>query len=846
MRLNKILLSFLLVVISAGHALAGKSDVNHPDSLPVMDYNYPKRYILKDINITGVNFINPTLVASYIGINKGDTIDIPGNYITNAVQKLWDQKFYSDIQAVVEIEQDSAYLELRLKERPRVSEWDIEGVSSGHRKKLIEDVVKLRKHSTLSEYTVQNAVNSIKKFYIDKGFLNVEVTPVLRNDTLKLNNTNFVTMTFNVDKGPRIKIKEIHIRGNEQLEEAKLKRAMKNTREKTLVNFFKSSKLNQEKLDKDKISLVEYMQSKGFRDAAYLSDSVYTINDKRIGMVIDVYEGDKYYFRDITWTGNVKYSDKVLDNLLGIKKGDVYDKKTMNSRLGLDAESVMTGTLNVSSLYKDDGHLAFNLEPVETIVANDSIDIDMRIQEGKQFRINEVTIGGNTRTNDRVIRRELDTRPGELYSQSLLVNSLRRIGSMGHFTENIIPDIMPVSDQLVDIKFNVEETSNDQLEVSGGWGAGTFVASVGITFNNVAMRNFFKKDYWRPYPAGDNQKINLRFQTNGVYYKSFSFTFFEPWLGGHKPNSFSISAYYSDQSNAYYTFQKATAHFGTAGASIMFGKRLAWPDPFFTISAQLNYQAYILDNWNSFIIKNGNSNIFSLSFQLSRNSLDHPIFPRSGSEFTLKGTFTPPYSAFRPDSYYTDPTKTLNDYYKWVEYYKVEGGFKWFFPMLNNQKLVLMVRGDFGYLGHYKNTKYAKSPFEGYSVGGDGITGYDIYGVNYIGLRGYKESSLTPYASRGGEQAQAYTKYTVELRYPFVSQGSTMVFGLIFAEGGNAYYGWRQFNPFDLKKSLGAGVRLYLPIIGLLGLDWGYGFDAPVPGAKRGGSNFHFSIGQTF
>ncbi|MBE9487825.1 MAG: outer membrane protein assembly factor BamA [Bacteroidetes bacterium] len=811
------------------------------------NYLNPKKYILKDVKVSGVNFINPNLIISSMGIIKGDTIDLPGAYITNAIQKLWSQNYYSDVKAFVTVAQDSAYLEFVLKERPRVSTWEIKGVTPSHRKKLLDEVLKLRKSADLSDYTIKNNINSIKKFYVDRGFLNVDVTTTQRNDTIQINNTNFVILTFHVDKKEKVKIKEIFFEGQKDLKESQLKSAMKNTKEKTLRNFFKTAKFNKVKFDADKMILIDYMNSKGYRDATFISDSLYVINEKRVGLKIKLYEGKKYFYRNISWTGNVKYTKEQLNKLLNTKRGEVYDKKNLYNRLGLDGESIMKGEMNISSIYKDDGHLAFKIEPVETVISGDSIDIDIRISEGKQYRINDVRISGNTRTNDRVIRRELDSRPGELYSQALIVNSLRRISSMGHFTDQIIPDIQPISDGLVDVKFILEERPTDQLEVSGGWGGGMFVASVGVTFNNVAMRNIFKKDAWTPYPAGDNQKLNLRFQTNGSYYSSFQFSFLEPWLGGKRPNSLNVSSYYSRQTDAYYAFQKATASFSTIGVSASFGKRLSWPDPFFVFTTSVNYQSYLLDNWkNYFIIQDGQSNIISFQAQISRNSVDHPIYPRHGSEFRVSATFTPPYSMFRSDDFYNDSVNDKEDYYKWIEYYKIEAGYKWHFPMLAEDKLVLMARADFGYLGHYKNTKNAMSPFEGYSVGGDGVSGYDIYGVSDIALRGYSDGALTPSANSGGDQAKSYTRYSVELRYPFVMESSTSVFGYVFAEGGNAYKGWRDFDPFDLKKSLGVGVKLFLPMVGMLGIDWGYGFDSPVEGKPKSGSNFHFSIGQTF
>lgn len=849
--LKLLILTFVTIAFSGGVYAQSDEKTISQDSLQVtrelntMDYIKPGKYILKDIRVHGVKYVNSELIINSAGLVRDEEITIPGDYISSAIRKLWSQKTYSDIKFYVSVEGINAYLDIYMKERPRITNWEFKGVKSGEEKQLHEKL-KLAKHSELSDYVLHGATNNIKDYFHEKGYLNTSIDITQRNDTIQQLQNNFVIITFNIDKGKKMKIKDIEFEGNVALESKKLRGALKDTKEKTLINLFKSAKFNKKKFEADKDNLIDYMQSKGYRNALILTDSIYQIGDNRLGLKIKVSEGNKYYFRNISWTGNVKNSTEKLDLILGIKKGDVYDKKTLESRLGRDGESVMSGALTVSSIYQNAGHLTFQLDPVETVISGDSIDMDIRISEGKPFTVNEVIIKGNTRTTDRVIRRELLTRPGELYSQDLLISSLRQVQTMGHFTENISPQPIPVSDGLVDIEFNLEERPNDQFEVSGGWGGGVFVASVGVTFNNIAMRNFFKRSAWKPYPTGDNQKLSLRIQTNGAYYQSYQASFFEPWLGGKKPNSFSVSMHYSSESNGNIYFgRKGDGSFATTGISLSYGKRLAWPDPFFTLSGSLSYQAYLLDNWDYFKIRDGSSNIFTISAQLERNSIDYPIYPRSGSQLSLQASFTPPYSAFRSNNFYDNPNLSDAKAYKWIEYYQIDANLKWYLSALPNNKLVFMASADFGYLGHYKNRDKAISIFEGYSLGGDGVSGYSVYGVNDIGLRGYENGSLTPGVDRG-EQARLYNKLTFEVRYPIIMEASTSIYGLIFAEGGNAFDGWRDYNPFNLKRSAGAGLRLFLPIVGMFGIDWGYGFDRVPNTNKKGGSQFHFSIGKQF
>lgn len=812
--------------------------------LSTMDYVKPGRYTLKDVRVHGVKYGSPELITNSVGLIRGEEIDIPGDYISSAIRKLWSQKVYSDIKIYVTIEGGDAIIDIFMKERPRISRWEFTGVKTSEEKQL-KDKLKLT-FSELSDYVIHGTSNNIKSYFEEKGFLNTQVEITQRIDTTSKLKNSSVIATINIDKGEKMKLKKITFEGNEAVSSKKLKGSLKDTKEKTLLNMFKTAKFNRKKFEADKANLIDYMQSKGYRNAAIAEDSLYQISDDRLGLKIKIVEGSKYYFRDIKFTGNVKYPTDQLKLILGIQRGDVYDKKTLESRLGTDQKSAMDGSTTVSSIYNNTGHLAFQIDPVETVISGDSIDMDIRISEGKPFTVNEVRIIGNTRTTDRVIRRELLTRPGELYNQEMLINSLRQVQAMGHFTDNMNPVPIPVSDGLVDIELNLEERPNDQFEVSGGWGGGVFVASVGVTFNNIAMRNFFKKSAWRPYPTGDNQKLSLRIQTNGSYYQSYQASFFEPWLGGKKPNSFSVSVHYSSESNGnWYRGRKGDGSFATTGLSLSYGKRLSWPDPNFVLSGSIAYQAYLLDNWDYFMIKDGTSNIITISGQLERNSVDHPIYPRNGSQLSVMLSLTPPYSAFRAKDYYDDPNLTDRKAYKWIEYYQIDANLKWYLSTLPNKKLVFMASADFGYLGHYRNREKAISIFEGYSLGGDGVSGYSVYGINDIGLRGYENGSLTPYADQG-MQARLYNKYTFEVRYPIIMEASTSIYALVFAEGGNAFGGWRDYNPFNLKKSAGAGLRLFLPIVGMFGIDWGYGFNK-VPGTnKKGGSQFHFSIGKQF
>jgi len=797
----------------------------------------PKLYHIRNVNIRGVEHMNENLIRSTSGLIPGDTIYLPSTYISNSITRLWGQRYFSDVKVGATIEGDSVDIELFVKERPRVYNWDFvgEGVGRGKQKDLAEKL-KLRRGTELSDYVIDRNERLIKKEFVEKGFRNVEVKTEIENDPQM---ENAVNVTFHIDRKERVRVGEITFAGNEQFKAKRLRRAFKKTHQKS-INIFQNTKLKMEDYEEDKNLLVEFYNSRGYRNATIVSDSIYDINEKRIGIHLNVTEGDKFYIRDVKWVGNSVYETDMLNNMFGVKKGDTYDKKSMHKRLGIGRET-NPEEMSVSSLYQNNGYLMSQIEPTEIVVAKDTIDMEIKVFEGKPFTVNEVGITGNNRVNDEVIRRELTVYPGSLYNRQMLMYSLRQLTGMGHFDpENLQPDIQPVSDELVNINFPLAEQASDQFNIAGGWGSGSFVGSVGITLNNLSTRNLFKKGTWTPYPGGQNQKFSISGQTNGTYYKALAVSFTDPWVGGRKPNSFTFSAHWSEQNNAYYIWQDATMHFRTLGIAAGLGKRLSWPDPNFTLYIEAQYRRYALKNWDYFIMSNGSANDISLKVSFGRSTIDQPIYPRSGSEFSATLSLTPPYSAWDGIDY-SDETLSEQTRYKWIEYHRWQFKGRWFQALTRNDKLVLMAAAEMGFLGHYNKNKV--SPFERFEVGGDGMSGYTIYGVDIIGLRGYEDGALDPV---NGNYSVAYNKYTMELRYPIILKPSSQVFALAFLEGGSGFNSWREFSPFKIKRSAGVGVRLYLPIVGLLGIDWGYGFDAPMNDSKPSGGQFHFTMGKSF
>ena len=808
--------------------------VDFPTDAPVIgDDN--RLYFLRKVNFHGTRNFDPTVLERASGLIAGDSIYLQSSFIHNAINRLWAQRYFADISIGATIEGDQVELEVFLKQRPRVSEWKFAGISNSKQKDLLEEF-KLKKGTELSDYIIDKNTKLIKNYYGEKGFLDTEVDLRIEDDTL-INDA--VKVTFVIDKKNRVKVGQINFDGNDNFTDKRLRRTFKKTHQPSIL-FWQNRKLKDADYAEDKELLLDFYNSQGYRNATILTDSIYRIDEKNLGIDIKVAEGNKYYIRDISWVGNSVFPTEQLQRMFGVKKGDTYDRKSMHKRLGIGKE-MNPEEMSVSSLYQNDGYLMSQVEPSEIIVGQDSIDLEIKIFEGKQFTINNVDISGNMRVDDEVIRREIYTRPGELYNRALLMQTIRTLMSFGHFNaENIVPNIQPVSNDLVDINWPLEEQASDQFNIAGGWGSGSFVGSVGITLNNLSMRNFFKKNAWQPYPSGQNQRLSISGQTNGTYYKALAISFTDPWLGGRKPNSFTLSAHISESNDALYAWQSATQYFRSVGVAAGLGKRLDWPDPYFTMYAEAAYQRYGLKGWSSFIMANGVANTVSLKFVFGRNSVDQPIYPRRGSEFTASLQLTPPFSLMDGKDYQS-ANLSDQDRYRWIEYHKWNLKAQWFYPLTQNNNLVLMAKAEMGYLGHYN--KYKVSPFERFNVGGDGMTGYNIYGVDVIALRGYEDGALDPV---GESYSVAYNKYTIELRYPIVLKPSSQIYVLGFLEGGNGFSSWKSFSPFKIKRSAGVGVRLYLPIVGMLGIDWGWGFDPAAGKTSPSGSQFHFVLGQQF
>ena len=797
----------------------------------------PRLFHIRNVNVHGVEHLDHNQLRAAAGLIPGDSIYLPSDYISHSISRLWSQRYFSDVKIGASIEGDSLDLELFLQERPRVYQWFVigDGIGRGKQKDLLEKL-KLKRGSELSDYIIDRSERLIKKDFADKGFRNAEVQTIIENDTLI---KNAVNVTFKVTKNEKVKVGKITFEGNEKFDDKRLRKTFKKTRQKSW-NIFKSSKFKADEYKEDKNLLLDFYNSRGYRNATILSDSIYKISDNRIGIHLNLTEGEKFYIRDVRWVGNSVYETDYLQHMFGVEKGDTYDKKSMHKRLGVGRE-MDPEAQSVASIYQNSGYLMSQVDPTEIVVGKDSIDIEVRIFEGKPFTINEVGISGNIRVDDEAIRRELAIYPGMLYDRSLLMYTLRQLMGMGHFdAESLQPDIQPVTDDLVNVNFPLTETASDQFNIAGGWGSGSFVGSVGITLNNLSTRNMFRKGQWRPYPMGQNQKFSISGQTNGTYYKAIAASFTDPWVGGRKPNSLTVSAHWSEQNNAYYIWQSSTMHFRTLGIALGLGKRLKWPDPNFTLYVEGQYRRYALKNWDYFIMKNGVAHELSVKIAFGRSTIDQPIYPRKGSEFSITATLTPPYSAWDGRDY-SNTSMPDNVRYKWIEYHRWELKGKWFQALSNNGDLVLMAAAEMGYLGNYNRHK--TSPFQRFEVGGDGMSGYTIYGVDIIGLRGYEDGALDPVNSN---YSMAYNKYTVELRYPVILKPSSQIFVLGFLEGGSGFNSWREFSPFKIKRSAGVGVRVYLPIVGQLGLDWGWGFDAPMGDTRRSGGHFHFTLGQSF
>ncbi|MBA7683373.1 Outer membrane protein assembly factor BamA [subsurface metagenome] len=648
-----------------------------------------------------------------------------------------------------------------------------------------------------------------------------------------------IDLHIKVDKNQRVKIQEIIFEGNEVYNDRRLRGLMKKTKQRDL-NIFKGSKFIEAEYKEDKKKLMQFYNENGYRDAKILNEELVHLSDKRIGLQLTIFEGNQYYIKSITWIGNTKYPSKYLSLILGMKVGDLYDQKMLQDRLSIDEDAI-------TSVYMDNGYLFFSINPVEANIENDSVDLELRIYEGKQATLNDIVITGNTKTNEHVVRRELYTRPGELFSRTDIIRSVRELATLGHFNpETISPNPLPnPADGTVDIEYGLEERANDQLELSGGWGGYYgFMGTIGIRFSNFSIRKFFDAKAWRPVPSGDGQTLQLRAQASGPSYQGYNISFIEPWFGGKKPNSFSVSLYFSKQRPyaQYNSFDSLDPSFKTYGASIGIGKRLKWPDDYFSLYTELSYQQYRLHNYNLGLLYNGNYNLLSLKLVLSRSSQDQMIYPRKGSSFSLGLRVTPPYSAFSGIDY---SDATYEERFKNIEFHKWTFNSAWYTSLMGN--LVLALKADFGYLGAYNKT-IGQPPFEKFDVGGSGLSGYNLYGTDIIALRGYEDGSVTPYEEGTSiSNGNIYTRYFAELRYPFSLNPSATIYGLIFIEAGNAWGQWNEFNPLAVKRTAGLGIRAFLPMFGMLGIDWGYGFDPDnhTP-YKISGGQWHFVLGQQF
>lgn len=798
-----------------------------------IDFSNPRTYTIGGITVSGIKYLDEGVLKTLSGLSVGDNIKIPGEKISDAIENLWKQNLLSDIKIeYTRIEGNTIFLNLALQELPRMSKFSFTGVSKSEADKLREKI-NLVTGKIVNENLLKTTAYEIKGFFKEKGYFNVQVDIDVTDDTTS---TNTQTLLININKNKRVKIHEVIFKGTTAINEAKLKKYLKNTKEKHWYKIFSSSKFIEESFEEDKKRVIDKYREKGYRDAKITFDTLYAHDENTINIEITISEGQKYYFRNITWIGNSKYSTQLLTQLLGIKKGDVYNQARLDEGLFMSQSG-----RDVTSLYMDDGYLFFQVNPVEVRVENDSIDIEMRIYEGKQATVDKVTVTGNSKTNDKVVMREIRTKPGELFSRNDIIRTQRELAQLGYFDPeklNVTPKPNPV-EGTVDIEYIVEEKPSDQVELSGGWGAGMIVGTLGVSFNNFSASNIFKKGTWSPLPTGDGQRLSLRAQTNGSRYQSYNISFTEPWLGGRKPNSLSLSYNHTIQTNGS-TNEVTRSSMTIDGVSVGLGKRLKWPDDYFSIYYEVRYEYYSMRNFSSaFLFSDGISHNLSFQTTLSRNSVDAPIYPRKGTNMAFTVQFTPPYSLYNGKDY---SNATDQEKYKFIEYHKWKFTTSWFFPIAGN-KLVLASKATFGFLGFY-NEDIGQSPFERYFLGGDGLSGYSLDGREVIAHRGYSNASLSP--AVGGS---IYDKFSMELRFPVSLNPNATLYALGFFEAGYSWLRFKDFNPFQVKRAAGFGVRIFLPMFGLLGLDWGYGFDRSYvdpPSVKSHGPEFQFTLGQFF
>ncbi|MCB9302023.1 MAG: outer membrane protein assembly factor BamA [Lewinellaceae bacterium] len=796
------------------------------DTLPVMNYDNPRDYEIGGIKVLGASYSDDNAIISIAGFQVGDKIRIPGPDIQKAIKALWKLRLFTDVQVVKEKTiGDIVFLEIRVQERPRLSKHSYQGVKKSYHDDLNDEVDKyLLKGGIVTENVKVNASEAIEQFFIGKGFLDARCTVDEIADSSRVNS---VRLVFNVDRGPRIKIDDIDFDGNEQVKDRKLRKQLKETKEKGRI--FASSKFIKKDYETDKEKLIAYYNTLGYRDAQILYDSLWRNKDGELMIKLKIDEGNQYYFRNIAWKGNSIYETQTLSDVLGIEKGEIYNQELLDTRLRFSQDG-----RDVSTLYMDNGYLFFQVDPIEVAVEGDSIDLEIRIFEGPQATIDKVVIKGNDRTHEHVIRRELRTRPGQKFSRSDIIRSQREIINLGYFNPESLGINTPVNPQrgTVDIEYTVEEKPSDQLELSAGWGGvQRVIGTLGVSFNNFSLRNIFNKEAWHPLPQGDGQRLSLRAQTNGDFYQSYNVSFTEPWLGGKKPTSFTAAGFFNRFAYGIRgtdTYQS----FNIKQASVSVGTRLKWPDDNFVTSTALNIQTLSLDNWlrglfrsgDGEVVQEGVYNNFSIKQTIARSTVNDPIFPQDGSRISLSVQLTPPYSLFNPNRDYAN--EPSSERFKYLEYHKWRFDAEWYTPIVG--KLILKAQAKIGLLGFY-NRKIGTSPFERFQLGGDGINNqqFGFAGVDIISLRGYEinelEANRDP--SGGTSATPLFDKFTLELRYPLSLNPSSTIYVLAFAQGGNSWKEFRDFTPFDVKRSVGLGLRVFLPMFGVLGFDYGVGFD---------------------
>ena len=816
----------------------------------ISDYSNPQEYTIAGITVSGTKYLDKNTLISISGLGLGEKIIIPGENISLAIKKLWKQGLFSDISIhITKIEESNIYLNIKLEEHAKLSKFNFEGEIKKHDISELKDQLKLMRGKVLTDNLINNSIYKIELYFKDKGYNNIEVTPTSEEDKETINAS---TLTFYIKKGERVKIREIIIHGRDlrknenksfynkadmifALSDFTVSKKMKETKTKKWWRFFKVSKYNEDNFQTDLDAIITKYNEKGYRDARILKDTSYLNPDNTLSIEVWIHEGNPFTFRNITFVGNTKYSNEELNRILSIKEGDIFNKSVLQARLSGSA----TGN-DISSLYLDDGYLFFNATPIETATQNNEIDLEIRIHEGEQARINKVTVNGNIKTNDHVIMREIRTKPGDLFKRSDIIRTQRELAALDYFNPETLGNIDIIPDPVrntVDITYNVEEKSSDKINLQGGWGAGRVIGTLMFEFKNFSSNNLFKPNQWGGIlPSGDGQRLSISASSNGVYYQNYRLSFIEPWMGGKKPTSLSLSLYRNIFSNG----QEGEARESTqiTGITIGIGKRLQVPDDFFTFSNSVNFQQYKLENSQSFFsFKDGTSNNINYTATLGRNSVDQPTFPRRGSSFSLSLKVTPPYSLFR-DANYADSSDQVK--YKYMEFYKWNFKSKWYSSFTD--KLVLATRMEMGLLGMY-NKKMGAAPFERFYVGGDGLSGmgYQFDGRELISLRGYSNNSVSP--TTGGT---IYNRYSAELRYAISLNPASTVYVLGFLEAGNSWDSFDYFNPFSVKRSAGIGVRITIPMMGLMGLDYGWGLDEIPGNPDSNGGQFHFSIGQNF